>query len=55
MPRARSYEGSAKDIRQDRKGARRLGISQKAYERTPQDRAEDRAGQAAFKAKPRRK
>ena len=42
------FEGSPKDRRQDKAGAKRLGVSQKAYERTPQDRAEDRAGQAAL-------
>lgn len=43
------FEGSAKDKAQDAKGARKMGISKKAYEKTPQDRAQDRAGQAAMR------
>jgi hypothetical protein len=41
----RKYEGSKADEREDRRGAKRLGISLKAYERTAKDRREDRAGQ----------
>jgi hypothetical protein len=39
------FEGSPKDIAQDRKGARKLGVGLRAYERTTKDKAEDRAGQ----------
>lgn len=38
------YEGSPKDIKQDKKGAKKLGVSLKAYERTARDKAEDGAG-----------
>jgi hypothetical protein len=41
----RPFEGSPKDIKQDKKGARKMGVSMKAYEKTPRDRAEDKAGQ----------
>jgi hypothetical protein len=40
------YEGSKRDIAEDKRGAKRLGMSLKQYERTAQDRAEDRRGQA---------
>lgn len=43
---AKQYEGTARDRREDAKGARELGVSQKAYEKTPRDVREDRAGQA---------
>jgi hypothetical protein len=46
--RSRRFEGSPADIRKDKAGAKKLGISMKAYEKTPQDRAEDRAGQRAL-------
>lgn len=42
----RVYEGSSKDMRQDKAGARKLGVSLKAYERTGRDKAEDRVGQS---------
>ena len=42
----RTYEGSPKDVRQDKAGARKLGVSLKAYERTGKDKAEDRVGQS---------
>jgi hypothetical protein len=38
------YEGSPKDIKQDKAGARKLGVSLKAYEKTARDKAEDKAG-----------
>ena len=41
----RKYEGSAKDVAQDRKGAKQLGVSLKAYERTARDKREDSKGQ----------
>jgi len=40
----RPYEGSAKDKKQDKAGAKKLGVSLKAYERTARDKAEDKAG-----------
>jgi hypothetical protein len=51
---ARKFEGSPKDLRQDAKGARKLGISAKAYERTARDKAEDRAGQKIMQRKGKR-
>ena len=48
MAKAPPFEGSPKDRRQDKAGAKKMGISQKAYERTPQDARQDRAGQAAM-------
>jgi hypothetical protein len=39
------YEGSAEDEAEDRRGAKRMGISQREYERTAQDRREDKAGE----------
>lgn len=42
------YEGSKADMVQDRAGAKRMGVSQSAYERTPQDAKQDAAGQAGY-------
>ena len=42
---AKKYEGSAKDLAQDRRGAKKLGVGLKAYERTSRDKREDKAGQ----------
>jgi hypothetical protein len=42
------FEGSPKDIAQDKKGARKLGVGLRAYERTPRDKAEDKKGQKAM-------
>lgn len=39
------FEGSPKDVAQDRKGAKKLGVGLRAYERTARDKAEDKAGQ----------
>lgn len=47
----RKHEGSAQDEREDRIGAKALGISRKAYEKTPRDKAEDAAGDR-IKVKP---
>ncbi len=46
------HEGSAKDEREDRIGAKELGVSRKAYENTARDKAEDAAGEARVKVKP---
>ena len=40
------YEGSAADIAEDKRGAKKLGMSAKQYERSARDKAEDKAGQA---------
>ena len=42
--RRRAYEGSATDVREDRKGAKALGLTAAQYERTERDRREDAAG-----------
>lgn len=42
---AKKYEGSPKDIREDARGAKRMGVSVKDYEKTSRDRREDAAGQ----------
>jgi hypothetical protein len=42
------FEGSPKDTAQDRKGARKLGVGLRAYERTSRDKAEDKKGQKAM-------
>jgi hypothetical protein len=39
------FEGSKKDKAQDKAGARKMGVSQKAYENTARDKAQDKAGQ----------
>jgi hypothetical protein len=39
------YEDTPTDIREDKRGAKRLGLTPAQYERTPQDRREDAAGQ----------
>jgi hypothetical protein len=39
------YENTPTDIREDQRGAKRLGLTPAQYERTPQDRREDAAGQ----------
>lgn len=49
--RRRIYEGSKEDIAEDKRGARKLGLSLKQYERTPKDKAEDRRGQARMRKK----
>lgn len=42
---ARRYEGSAKDERQDARGARAMGVSRRDYEKSSRDKREDAAGQ----------
>jgi hypothetical protein len=48
------YEESKQDIAEDKRGAKKLGLSMKQYERTPRDRAEDRRGQIKFNRAMRR-
>jgi hypothetical protein len=57
MAKARRFEGSKADQREDRKNSKRLGMSLKQYERSPQDRKADVAGQRALdrKGKKRKK
>lgn len=51
--RRRRYEDSRADIAEDKRGAKRLGLSLKQYERTAKDKAEDKRGQMRFeKVKP---
>jgi hypothetical protein len=42
---ARRYEGSPKDIAEDKKGAKKLGVGLRAYEKTARDKKEDSKGQ----------
>ena len=42
----KSYEGSTADIAEDKRGAKKTGVSLKQYERSARDKAEDKAGQA---------
>jgi len=51
MARRANYEGSKQDLAEDKKGAKRMGVTLKAYEKTAQDKAEDRKGQAKLKGK----
>ena len=50
---ARKYEGSKADRAEDRRGAKKLGVTLKQYERTARDRAEDKKGQKRMKKKKR--
>lgn len=45
MARPPRYEGSPADERADAKGAKKLGVSKKAFENTAFDKAKDKAGQ----------
>jgi hypothetical protein len=45
MARPPPFEGSPKDRAQDKKGAKKLGVGLKAYEKTGRDKAEDAKGQ----------
>ena len=45
----RKYEGSKRDIAEDKRGAKKLGVGLRAYEKTARDRAEDKRGQAKLK------
>jgi hypothetical protein len=49
--KARRYEDSPADIAEDRRAAKKLGISMKAYEKTARDKAEDKRGQARLAKK----
>lgn len=52
--RKRVYEDSLEDIAEDKRGAKRLGVSLKEYERTAKDHAEDMAGQLKLKRRRRK-
>jgi hypothetical protein len=41
----RRHEGSARDVAEDKRNAKRAGMSVKDYEKTAEDRAEDAAGE----------
>ena len=43
------FEGSPKDKKEDKKGAKKEGKSLKAFEKSPKDKKEDKKGE---KAKP---
>jgi hypothetical protein len=44
-PRPTRYEKTQSDLREDRRGAKRLGVSLSQYEKTQRDKREDAAGQ----------
>lgn len=48
---ARKWEGSAADKTADRKGARKAGMSMKAWEKSPQDKRMDAAAQKRMKGR----
>lgn len=43
---AKKYEGSKADLREDKAGAKKMGVSMRDYERSAQDRREDARPQA---------
>lgn len=49
------YEGRPADKKADRAGAKRAGMSMKAWERSPADKAKDKKGQAKVDTKAMRK
>lgn len=55
MAKAARYEGSAADRKEDRKGAKKAGLSLKAFEKSGADKAKDKAGQKKLDAKAKRK
>jgi hypothetical protein len=48
MRKSKRYEGSKEDVAEDKRGAKKRGMSLRAYERTAQDKVEDRRGQRRF-------
>jgi hypothetical protein len=55
MAKGARFEGSKADKAEDKKNARKLGMSQKAYERSSQDKKADAKGQRMLNAKARAK
>ena len=53
MARAPRFEGSAADRAEDRKNAKKHGVTLKAWERSPGDKKADAAGQRALDRKAR--
>ena len=51
---AKPYEGSKRDLAEDRRGAKKLGVSLKDYEKTARDKREDKAGEKRAAQKGRR-
>ena len=49
--RSRTYEGSAADLREDKRQARRRGLTMKEWEASAADKAEDAAHQRAMDVK----
>lgn len=45
------YEESPADVAEDKRGAKKLGVSLDKYEQTAKDKAEDKRGQAKLKSK----
>lgn len=52
---AKRFEGSATDKREDRKGAKKAGMSMKAWEKSTADKRADKAGQRKLDRKKKRK
>lgn len=48
---AKKYEESPQDIAEDKRGAKKMGVSMKTYEKSAKDKAEDRRGQARLDKK----
>lgn len=44
-PRPTRYEKTLEDIREDKRGAKRMGITLREYEKTARDKREDARGQ----------
>lgn len=55
MAKAAKYEGSPADRRKDRVGAKKAGMSMKAWEKSDADKKADTKGQKALNAKKRKK
>jgi hypothetical protein len=49
------YEGSKADRIQDKKGAKRAGLTMKQWEKSPQDRKQDAAGTKRERARKAKK
>jgi hypothetical protein len=47
----KQYEGSKRDLTEDKRGAKQLNLPLSDYENTARDKAEDRKGQAKLSKK----
>lgn len=55
MAKAAKYEGSPLDRRKDKAGAKKAGMSMRAWEKSDADKKADAKGQKALNAKKRKK